>query len=375
MSIADRSILACWGVKGGLAGQAVPGHRRPRRAPRARGRRAGRRRAGGGRRGDPDPHHRRRRLGRPARARPGARGPRRGVAQGSREAALAAYGVVLTGELDDARPRRGCDGGRARLRPAPSAAFFDRGPGYARLAGGRRARRRGRGRLMALVGSPWWAATARPVSPSATRCVPRGASRCPSGGREWADLVGALEGCEAAYLIAPNFHPDEPGLIAQALDAIDRRGSRPGGLPLGRLAVRPRDAAPPRQGGLRGPGPAVGAGLDDPAAGRLPAEPRPERPGRGALRRRRRVRLRGPGRGRRGGCAGAHRARARRCDVRAGLAGGLGGRAGCRGRCPAVAGRPAPDGWLGAMYAYYDAHGLPVGVLPLRTLLAEGGAA
>jgi hypothetical protein len=34
-----------------------------------------------------------------------------------------------------------------------------------------------------------------------------------------------------------------------------------------------------------------------------------------------------------------------------------------------------PDGWLGSMYAYYDAHGLPVGVLPLRTLLAEKGAA
>ncbi len=40
MSIADRSILACWGVKGGLAGQAVRGRHRPRRAQRADGRRA-----------------------------------------------------------------------------------------------------------------------------------------------------------------------------------------------------------------------------------------------------------------------------------------------------------------------------------------------
>ena len=46
MSIADRSILACWGVRGGRAGPAVPGHDRPRRPARARGRRAGRRRAG-----------------------------------------------------------------------------------------------------------------------------------------------------------------------------------------------------------------------------------------------------------------------------------------------------------------------------------------
>ena len=38
---------------------------------------------------------------------------------------------------------------------------------------------------------------------------------------------------------------------------------------------------------------------------------------------------------------------------------------------PRPASRPrastsAADGWLGAMFAYYDAHGLPVGELPLR---------
>ena len=36
MSIADRSILACWGVRGGRAGQPVLGDHRPRRAERAR---------------------------------------------------------------------------------------------------------------------------------------------------------------------------------------------------------------------------------------------------------------------------------------------------------------------------------------------------
>ena len=70
------------GRQGRQGRPAVRGHHRPRRAARARGRRAGRRRAGGRRRGDPDPHHRRWRLGRPARARPGAGGARRGLAQG-----------------------------------------------------------------------------------------------------------------------------------------------------------------------------------------------------------------------------------------------------------------------------------------------------
>ena len=46
MSIADRSILACWGVKGGKAGPSVPGDDRPGRPGRARGRCARRRRAG-----------------------------------------------------------------------------------------------------------------------------------------------------------------------------------------------------------------------------------------------------------------------------------------------------------------------------------------
>jgi N-methylhydantoinase B len=35
MSIADRSILACWGVKGGRAGASVPGDRRPGWGPGA----------------------------------------------------------------------------------------------------------------------------------------------------------------------------------------------------------------------------------------------------------------------------------------------------------------------------------------------------
>ena len=56
----------------------------------------------------------------------------------SPEAALADYGVVLTGSLDDdslSYDEAATVAERAG-RPEPSEAFFDRGPGYARLAGG-----------------------------------------------------------------------------------------------------------------------------------------------------------------------------------------------------------------------------------------------
>ena len=56
----------------------------------------------------------------------------------SPEAALADYGVVLTGSLDD--DSLSFDEAATRAdrasRPPASAAFFDRGPGYARLSGG-----------------------------------------------------------------------------------------------------------------------------------------------------------------------------------------------------------------------------------------------
>jgi uncharacterized protein YbjT (DUF2867 family) len=39
------------------------------------------------------------------------------------------------------------------------------------------------------------------------------------GRTEWDDLAGALAGCAAAYVVAPNFHPDEPGYVAHALAA------------------------------------------------------------------------------------------------------------------------------------------------------------
>jgi hypothetical protein len=56
----------------------------------------------------------------------------------SREAAIADYGVVLTGEPHEdlvSYDAAATDAARA-TRPALAEVFFDRGPGYARLSGG-----------------------------------------------------------------------------------------------------------------------------------------------------------------------------------------------------------------------------------------------
>src|SRR4029453_2268912 len=99
MSVADRSILSCWGVRGGRAGtpfrgtidpggprgragRAVRSEYRPRRPPRGGPARPGRRRAGGGGRGHPHRDDGGRRLGRPAGPRPCPGGPGRPPGQG-----------------------------------------------------------------------------------------------------------------------------------------------------------------------------------------------------------------------------------------------------------------------------------------------------
>jgi uncharacterized protein YbjT (DUF2867 family) len=44
------------------------------------------------------------------------------------------------------------------------------------------------------------------------------------GRAEWPVLADALAGCRAAYVIAPNMHPDEPRYVAEALDAMRTAG-------------------------------------------------------------------------------------------------------------------------------------------------------
>ncbi|GAA1532310.1 hydantoinase B/oxoprolinase family protein [Nocardioides humi] len=140
MSIADRSILACWGVKGGKAGKPFqvtvdPGGPNEREVdaladaePVVAGETIRIRTTGGGGWGDPL-----------------ARDPELVVRdvvwrKVSPEAALADYGVVLTGSLDD--DTLGYDAAATATeragRPAPveDDVFFDRGPGYSTLSGG-----------------------------------------------------------------------------------------------------------------------------------------------------------------------------------------------------------------------------------------------
>ncbi|MGI8881597.1 MAG: hydantoinase B/oxoprolinase family protein [Jatrophihabitans sp.] len=135
MSIADRSILACWGVDGGRAGGSFqvtidpggPNARDVDALADAEPVRAGEviriRTTGGGGWGDP--------LQRPVED--VVRDVRWGKV--SPLGAEVDYGVLLAGDVLDAA---GTDALRTRLRAERpvDAPFFDRGPGYARLSGG-----------------------------------------------------------------------------------------------------------------------------------------------------------------------------------------------------------------------------------------------
>jgi N-methylhydantoinase B len=140
MSIADRSILACWGVKGGKAGRPFevvidaggPNEREVDALADAEEVKAGEviriRTTGGGGWGDPL-----------------ERDPALVVRdvvwrKVSPEGALADYGVVLTGSLEGDDLGHDAAATKAeRARKAESRgdeAFFDRGPGFKALSGG-----------------------------------------------------------------------------------------------------------------------------------------------------------------------------------------------------------------------------------------------
>jgi N-methylhydantoinase B len=141
MSIADRSVLSCWGVNGGLAGRPFrvtidpggPGEREVDALADAEPVRAGETirilTTGGGGWGDP--------LDRdPARVAGDVRDGKVS-ADGARED----YGVVLTGESERPQVDTGAtEELRATLRAQRDGQgtrpFFDRGPGYATLSGG-----------------------------------------------------------------------------------------------------------------------------------------------------------------------------------------------------------------------------------------------
>jgi uncharacterized protein YbjT (DUF2867 family) len=52
----------------------------------------------------------------------------------------------------------------------------------------------------------------------------RGVESVPLGRADWPELAAAVAGCRAAYLIAPNLHPDEPAYVAEALAALTAAG-------------------------------------------------------------------------------------------------------------------------------------------------------
>ena len=52
----------------------------------------------------------------------------------------------------------------------------------------------------------------------------RGVDVVSLGRAEWPDLATAVAGCSAAYVIAPNLHPDEPAYVAEALAALSEAG-------------------------------------------------------------------------------------------------------------------------------------------------------
>jgi NAD(P)H dehydrogenase (quinone) len=52
----------------------------------------------------------------------------------------------------------------------------------------------------------------------------RGVEARPLGRADWAALADAMADCDAAYLIAPNLHPDEPAYVAEALAALSAAG-------------------------------------------------------------------------------------------------------------------------------------------------------
>ena len=221
MSIADRSILSCWGVRGGRAGRPFsvtidpggPAERDVDALADAEPVRAGEviriRTTGGGGWGDPS---------RPAVRRRAARPP---LAEGVRRGRRRDYGVVVTGEIDDAVvDEPASDALRARLRSARTGdePFFDRGTGI-RPAGGGSDRRAGR--LAVNAPAPGSTRAYLRTGPSAivSKRRSRGVMR---GSRGAVDPVvrpfpGALGGEQRVLLAGPAF-PVRPECLTVAGD-------------------------------------------------------------------------------------------------------------------------------------------------------------
>ncbi len=194
----------------------------------------------------------------------------------------------------------------------------------------------------------------------------------PLGRADWPDLAAAMAGCDAAYLIAPNLHPDEPAYVAEALAAMTAAG-------VGRVVYH--SVASPyapemahhvgkavsedlvRRSGLEWtilqPGPYL-QNLDLSGPVRVPYD------------------VHAPFGLLDLADLGDVAAVVLREDGHAGATYELASRAASVAELAAEAGvvatktdDPGTHPWLTAMFAYYDRHGLPVGTLPLRALLGR----
>lgn len=210
----------------------------------------------------------------------------------------------------------------------------------------------------------------------AAALVARGAEPVGLGRADWPDLAAAVAGCDAAYLVAPNLHPDEPGYVATALDALRAAGVPRIGyhsvaspycpeLPHHLGKARAEDLV--RRSGLAWTVLQPGAylqNLDLTGPVRVPYDVHAVF-GFADL-----------------ADVGAAAATVLLEDGHVGATYELASRTATVAELAAEAGvvaeqveDPGTHPWLSAMFGYYDRHGLPVGTLPLRALLGTGAAA
>jgi uncharacterized protein YbjT (DUF2867 family) len=199
----------------------------------------------------------------------------------------------------------------------------------------------------------------------------RGAEARALGRADWTDLTSAVAGCDAAYVIAPNLHPDEPAYVTEALAAL--REARVGRVVYHSVASPYAPQMPHhlgkavaedlvRRSGLSWtilqPG-AYLQNLDLSGPVEVPYDVHAvfgfadlaDVAAVAAL-----VLTED-------GHVGATYELASRTATVAELAAGAG--------VTATRTDDRPDGWLGAMFAYYDRHGLPVGTRTMAALLGR----
>jgi NAD(P)H dehydrogenase (quinone) len=213
----------------------------------------------------------------------------------------------------------------------------------------------------------------------------RGACPVPLGRADWGSLAGALSGCRTAYVIAPNMHPDEAAYVADVVAAATAAGVRR--LVLHSVASPYAPAMPHHVGKARAEDVVRRSGLAwtilQPGAyvqNLLPAGPtlrlsyRADAPfgfadlvdlGEAAAT----VLLEQ-------GHEGATYELASFAATAADVAAAAGSRVEVVtpeewARTDGAGLEPRVREWLLAMFGYYERHGLPVGTLPMRTLLGR----